>query len=268
MSAPNAASQPRFAFGENWTRFLGALDENRIAAAQSALQDMLGSRDLSGKTFLDIGSGSGLSSLAAHRLGARVISFDDDAQSVSCTAELKRRFFPGDSSWSVLRGSALDEAFMRGLGACDIVYSWGVLHHTGDMWRALDLACIPVTANGLLFIALYNDQGWISRYWRAVKKLYNLNPPLRALMTVLHVPYLVFARLAFRAVAGKGRLPRGMSLWHDMRDWLGGWPFETAQPDRIIAFCKARGFFLIRSRTVGRRHGCNEFVFARAPKPA
>lgn len=265
MSAnPAAMSTTRFAFGENWARFLAHVDEARIRGAQTALRDLLGGADLSGKVFLDIGSGSGLSSLAARRAGARVISFDYDPQSVACTEELKRRYFPGDSSWIVMRGSALDTEYLRKLGPCDVVYSWGVLHHTGHMWQAIETAMSPVKPQGLFIIAIYNDQGWVSRYWYLVKRLYNRNAVLRAAMTALHAPYLVAARLAVRALSRKGPLPRGMSPWHDMRDWLGGLPFETARPDDIISFCKARGFVLVRANLVGHRHGCNEFVFQRS----
>jgi 2-polyprenyl-6-hydroxyphenyl methylase/3-demethylubiquinone-9 3-methyltransferase len=258
-----AASKTRFPFGENWSRFLAQVDETRIGAAQASLVEMLGESDLSGKTFLDIGSGSGLSSLAARRLGARVLSFDDDPQSVACTAELKRRYFPGDPLWSVTKGSALDEAFLRGLGPYDIVYSWGVLHHTGALWRALDLAATGCAANGRLFIAIYNDQGWITRYWRVVKRLYNRGTLGRFIVITIHAPYLILARLLFRALTGRGPLPRGMSLWRDMRDWLGGWPFEAAPSADVITFCEEKGFSLLRERDVGRRHGCNEFVFVR-----
>ena len=268
MSGTVSDSAARFPFGENWARFLADMDETRLKGAESALAEMLGTPDLSGRIFLDIGSGSGLSSLAARRMGARVMSFDDDPQSVACTAELKRRHFPDDPSWMVAKGSALNEMFLRGLGPCDIVYSWGVLHHTGDMWRALDLATIPVARNGLLFVAIYNDQGCISRYWGAVKRLYNRGPFWRHILAALHAPYLVFARLLFRTLAGKGRLPRGMSLWRDMHDWLGGWPFETARPGEIISFYNARGFALLRERGAGRRHGCNEFVFVRHGSPS
>src|SRR5579862_3362056 len=125
--------EDRFAFGANWAEFLRLLSEERIARAEASLRDMLDVEHQRGKSFLDIGSGSGLFSLAARRLGARVRSFDYDAQSVACTAELRRRYFPDDPSWTVERGSALDEAYLRALGKHDVVYSWGVLHHTGDM---------------------------------------------------------------------------------------------------------------------------------------
>lgn len=127
----------RFAFGENWARFLQILDDRRIDEAVSSLQRMLQVERLDGLRFLDIGNGSGLFSLAARRLGAKVLSFDYDPQSVACAQELKRRYFPNDADWQIQEGSVLDEGYMQGLGSFDVVYSWGVLHHTGDQWRAI-----------------------------------------------------------------------------------------------------------------------------------
>src|SRR5687768_336406 len=154
--ATEVALGERFEFGSNWARFLTVLDESRIVLAERALQDMLQRSRLDGLSFLDIGSGSGLSSLAARRLGARVHSFDYDPQSVACTSELRRRYFPADPNWVVEQASVLDADVVRRVGTFDIVYSWGVLHHTGGMWRALDHAAIPVAPGGKLFIAIYN----------------------------------------------------------------------------------------------------------------
>lgn len=110
-------------------------------------------------------------------LGSKRSFLRPRSQSVACTLELRRRFLGSDQDWMVEQGSVLDEAYLRSLGAFDIVYSWGVLHHTGAMWKALENALIPVAPGGQLFIAIYNDQGTHSRRWRAVKRFYNRTPP-------------------------------------------------------------------------------------------
>lgn len=253
----------RVQFGENWARFLRGLTEERIAAAEGSLRDMLGVERLDNRSFLDIGCGSGLFSLAARRLGAQVLSFDFDPQSVACAQLLRDRYFPGDEGWRICEGSALEESFMARLGRHDVVYSWGVLHHTGKMHQGLSLAARAVRTGGQAFIAIYNDQGWISRYWTAVKRVYNGSTAGRIAMIALHAPYLFAARAVFRSIARKGRLERGMSIWHDMLDWLGGYPFEVAKPEEIFGFFRERGFALERLRTCGGRMGCNEFVLRR-----
>lgn len=275
VHAREVACGERFEFGQNWARFLRVLDESRIETAQWALQDMLETRRLTGMRFLDIGSGSGLSSLAARRLGATVHSFDYDPQSVACTAELRRRYFAGDPDWTVEHGSALDAEYLRSLGTFDVVYSWGVLHHTGAMWQALDSAAIPVAPGGQLFIAIYNDTGTQSRRWRWIKRIYNELP------RILRMPYAVlvtlpqeaknFAKAMVRLRPGDyirswsdyGRL-RGMNRWHDIVDWVGGFPYEFATPDQIFEFYRARGFALKKMRCGGVGLGCNEFVFTRS----
>lgn len=124
------------------------LDDDRVRLAESSLREMLGVKNMEGKRFLDIGSGSGLFSLAARRMGAKVHSFDYDPQSVACTAELRRRFFPDDSDWVVAQGSALDTRYLSTLGIFDIVYSWGVLHHTDAMWLGIENAINRVAGGG------------------------------------------------------------------------------------------------------------------------
>ena len=105
--ASEVAKGERFTFGDNWSRFLSVLDERRIDEAVVSLKEKLEVDTLVGKTFLDIGSGSGLFSLAARKLGARVHSFDFDPQSVACTTELRRRYFPEDDGWRIEEASAL-----------------------------------------------------------------------------------------------------------------------------------------------------------------
>ena len=118
----------RFGFGDNWLKFVADLKEEQIVEAQESLQKLLGRADLSGLTFLDIGSGSGLSSLQARRRGARVRAFDFDPESVASTQSLRDKYFFGDDGWTVERGSILDASFTERLGTFDIAYSWGVLH--------------------------------------------------------------------------------------------------------------------------------------------
>jgi len=268
-----SAEDTRFAFGENWGRFLSVLDEGRIVESQKAIAAMLGVETLAGRRFLDIGSGSGLSSLAARRLGARVVSFDYDPQSVACSRELRLRYFPadGDAEWRVIQGSALDQSFVDGLGTFDVVYSWGVLHHTGDMATGLANAARVVAPGGLLMVAIYNDQGWRSRAWTRIKRWYNEMPP--AFRFVLLGPafaYLWGPALTHDILMGHGLKRwrdygrnRGMSAWHDVVDWVGGYPFEVAKPEGILDFYRARGFELLRMKTCGGKQGCNEYVFAR-----
>jgi len=272
--AKEVASGKRFEFGKNWARFLAVLNDERIAEAEESLRDMLGSGCLEGRSFLDIGSGSGLFSLAARRLGARVHSFDFDPASVACTRELKRRYFANDDAWTIAEGSALDAAYIESLGSFDVVYSWGVLHHTGAMWDALDNARLPVRAGGHLFIALYRDQGLRSRVWLRIKQTYCSGLPGRAAVTGVCVPGFFLAGL-LHDVRGlrnpftryrEYKKERGMSMYHDWLDWLGGLPYEVARPDDVIAFYKERGFEPARVALAGS-WGCNQFVFRCIPSP-
>lgn len=267
----SATEERRFAFGDNWSRFLGLLTDERIAEAEKSLQRMLGMEDLRGRTFLDIGSGSGLFSLVARRLGARVHSFDYDRQSVACTAELKRRYFPEDADWVVEEGSVLDRKYLKSLGFFDIVYSWGVLHHTGAMWEALENATLPLNPTGTLYIAIYNDQGYKSRCWTRVKRAYNNFPKgLRFLILIPACVALWWKNMLFDLLKGKPfhtwrtySKTRGMSPWRDVVDWVGGYPFEVAKPEEIFNFFRSKGFVLENLTTTMGGHGCNEFVFRR-----
>lgn len=257
----NVDSEARFRFGENWARFLRGLDEDRIASSEDGLRSLLKVATLEGRRFLDVGSGSGLSSLAAYRLGAEVVSFDYDEDSVRCTEQLQNLYAPGSGRWVNSRGSILDDRQIDALGRFDVVYSWGVLHHTGAMWKAISNAASAVAPGGILAIAIYNDQGWISRYWAWVKRLYNSGAIARWLVIVIHMPYLFALRFVLRWMTGRLKLERGMSIWHDFIDWVGGYPFEVASPGKIVDFLVDRRFSLMKITTCGARHGCNEFVF-------
>jgi SAM-dependent methyltransferase len=261
----------RFQFGRNWRRFLSGLNDQRIAEAENSIKRMLEAEDLRDKSFLDIGSGSGLSSLAARRLGARVRSFDYDPESVACTQYLKQRFFPDDSEWVVEAGSVLDTDWLRSLGKYDIVYSWGVLHHTGSMWQALDNIDPLVAPGGKLFVAIYNDQGRASSYWRMIKQRYNrFSGPLRFVIILPVLVYFWGPKTISDFFRGRPFYTwrnyahsRGMSAWWDVVDWVGGYPFEVAKPEAILDFYNKRGYQPQKVKTCGRGIGCNEFVFVK-----
>jgi 2-polyprenyl-6-hydroxyphenyl methylase/3-demethylubiquinone-9 3-methyltransferase len=230
---------------------------------------MLAVDDLRGQRFIDVGAGSGLSSLAARRLGADVFSFDDDRKSVACTQSLKQTFFPDDPSWTIAEGSVLDIAWLSSLKKFDLVYCWGVLHHTGSMWQALANVDPLVESGGRLFIAIYNDQGKLSDFWRLIKRCHNVLP--RRFRFILTWPALICLwgpRTLKDLLRGKPfstwrdyATSRGMSPWHDLVDWVGGYPFEVAKPGAIVKFYEARGYELEKLKSAGRGLGCNEFVF-------
>ena len=257
------AAGERFEFGRNWSNFLRLVDDDRIGEATRSLREMLDLDRLDGLSFLDIGSGSGLFSLAARRLGARVHSFDYDPASVGCTRELKRRYFDNDPGWDIEEASVLDREFMASLRRFDVVYAWGSLHHTGSMWEAIESAAGRVAANGVLFISIYPDRGWTSVVWRAIKRLYCSSFVGRTVVLAVFVPYFAIRGLiedAWRLQNPIRRYTdykkdRGMSRFHDWIDWLGGYPYEFARPDEVIRFVEARGFVLRKQRHM-------EYVFS------
>jgi len=261
-------TKERFKFGNNWKQFLKNLNDERINISSSSLLSMLDVENLKGKSFLDVGSGSGLSSLVAKKAGAKVYSYDYDIDSVECTKELKRRYFEKDKDWQIIQGSALDKNLASELGLFDVVYSWGVLHHTGHMYKAFENVDLNVKPKGLLFLAIYNDQRRISRIWLNIKKTYVKVPFLRPFIILMGymifwVPFFIIDFLKFQPFKRwreyKNR--RGMSPHHDVVDWMGGYPFEFAKPEGVIHYFINKGYNLRKLKTCGGRLGCVEYVF-------
>ncbi|MCM1154548.1 MAG: class I SAM-dependent methyltransferase [Roseburia sp.] len=262
-------SKERFEFGKNWGEFLNNLTDERIREAEKSLREWLGVKDLQGKSFLDIGSGSGLFSLAARNLGAVVFSFDYDENSVGCTSYLKKKFYPHDKNWTVERGDILSQEYLSKFDKYDIVYSWGVLHHTGDLHQALENAGNLVADKGTLFIAIYNDQGRASRMWYAVKKAYNHSPGILKKLVLAPCFIRLWGPTTIKDIL-KGRpfytwrtyvKQRGMSPKYDVIDWVGGYPFEVAKPEEIFEFYHQKNFALEKLSTAGGGHACNQYVF-------
>jgi SAM-dependent methyltransferase len=238
---------PGFSFGRNWQKYLDAIPEDAATSMSAYVADWLGP-DLRGRRVVDIGSGQGLTSLAAHRLGASLVSFDLDPESVAATARLWRSA-GSPASWRVEAGNILDDRYRAALGSFDIVISWGVLHHTGALWKAIEAAALLVSPGGSLWIALYHRTPQSSRSAR-VKRLYRgLPDPAKALMRGAYAGAKIAKSLVVRR-----RLPRfrssydsrGMSWWRDIEDWLGGYPYEVSSPDEVLAYLLPAGFELVR----------------------
>lgn len=257
-----------FSFGENWAKYLEDLDEHRIGQAEESLVDALGRARVDGKTFIDVGCGSGLFSLSATRLGAAsVVSIDVDPNSVACAKRL-RAALGGSANWSVLQGSILERDFVERLEAAGIVYSWGVLHHTGAMWDAIDRCLSLVAPGGRACLALYNCPNHLN-FHMVLKRTFNglpriLRPGLAGAYALLLLSaVLVKGRQnPIEYVRSYGRRSRGMSFWRDVEDWLGGLPFEWTEPPELEAFVQARGFEV--ERVVVRSPGANnEYLLRR-----
>ena len=262
----------RFEFGRNWQDYVDRhFTRERLDAARSKLLDFLKLPDLQGKVFLDIGCGSGLHSMAALQAGAAgVVSFDYDPRSVAATQTLKDLAGSPDH-WTVEQGSVLDVDFLRSLPRADIVYSWGVLHHTGQMWQAIENAASLVTGNSLFYIALYTSDLFIDRtpgYWLDVKRRYNQSGYWGRLAWEVWyalrfdmVPQLVRLRNPLKKWLEYRRQPRGMSYWTDLRDWLGGWPMEFAGVRETLAFCRDR--LQLECLNLATGEACSEYLFRR-----
>ena len=252
---------------------LGVLNHRKQCTIALEYSDWLPDVELAGKKFLDIGSGSGLFSLAAKRLGADVFSFDYDMNSVECTRCMRDQHGYAEDGWFVERGDVLDDTYLQKLyGQYDIVYSWGVLHHTGNMWKALENAelCLNQQTDSMLFIAIYNDQGQLSNRWKKIKKTYcSANRFGKAIMRafILFYEYVIhdgwrFIKHPIRFCKNRKKdVGRGMNRYHDIIDWYGGYPFEVAKPEEIFDFYKQKGYSLEKMSTCEDGSGCNQFVF-------
>jgi SAM-dependent methyltransferase len=257
-------SEVTFSFGKNWQRFVKELHPRSIEAMASYFERWL-PQPITGHTFLDIGSGSGLSSLVAFQKGARVTSFDLDPRSVDATGSL-RALAGAPDDWSVLQGSILDAAFVEGLGVFDIVLAWGVLHHTGDLWRAVRSSADRVGPGGLLWIAVYR-KGYRSGRSLRLKQRYNrtpdaLKPAFRLLYASPRLAYMALKR-DFSELSHSHQ-ERGMDWWRDLEDWLGGLPYEVASPAEVHDTLRPLGFALERME-IGEGDGGNDiYMYRRA----
>lgn len=272
---PRARPEGSFEFGRNWQRYVeGYLNPERERIARESLANLLGAETLATGSFLDIGAGSGLFSLCAYKLGARTVtSFDVDLESVESCRRL-RASAGKPANWEILHGSILERDHVDSLESADIVYSWGVLHHTGDMYTAIRNAAELVVPGGLFVIAIYNRvEGRFldSEKWLRIKQLYNRAPAAgRLVMKALYFSYWLLSQLrnrrSPRRVAREYKRSRGMALRTDLWDWLGGYPYEYASLDEIVDFCERNCAMVLKTAipTTPGSTGNNQLVFRRA----
>jgi 2-polyprenyl-6-hydroxyphenyl methylase/3-demethylubiquinone-9 3-methyltransferase len=264
-----------FAFGENWASYAALVDRLQIEEAKKGLLRLVPAQDLAGKSFLDIGCGSGLHSLAALELGAQpVLAIDLDPNSVATTRSVLSKNAPL-SDWTVQTRSVFD--LDPAQGAFDVAYSWGVLHHTGGMWEAVRKAAGMVAPGGLLVIALYRRTS-LDRFWSIEKRFYASAP--ESIQRLLRWCYVAAFRAAlmltgrnFRNYVANYKSSRGMDFHHDVHDWLGGYPYEAALAGEVESALTALGFkperVNARPKSVGLfGSGCDEYVYRASLSPA
>lgn len=238
--------ETHFAFGKNWAAYAEKVTDAEIAEAEQGLIRLLGADRLDGQRFLDIGCGSGLHSLAALRLGTReVVAVDVDADSVATTQAMLDQHAPSGAAYHVEALSVFDLR-PEAMGTFDTVYSWGVLHHTGDMARALRCAAAMVSPGGRFAFALYR-RIWMDAFWRWEKRWYAHASPAaqrraRAIYVTLFRLGLMATGRRFSTYVKNYRTNRGMDFYHDVHDWMGGWPYESILPAEVDEQMRGLGF--------------------------
>jgi 2-polyprenyl-6-hydroxyphenyl methylase/3-demethylubiquinone-9 3-methyltransferase len=254
----------KFAFGENWQKFAGRLTPAAYLSAKNSLRQLVG--DLTGKTFLDVGCGSGLFSIAASALGAKkIVAFDVDPQCIATAKSLLENIHQWDPQ---IRKDAIefsvDSILNKNITVepSDVVYSWGVLHHTGDMYKAFESVVRPVAKGGLLAIAIYNKHP-TSPIWKIIKRTYVKSPSLIRKILVFLVLLIKVPAVMIISRRNPFSKERGMSYYTDIVDWVGGYPYEYASPAEVTQFFEQRGFKLKKLIKTKGFTGCNEFVFER-----
>jgi SAM-dependent methyltransferase len=259
----NNSDKITFSFGENWKDYLSTIDERVLQVASKDIDEWIGTQRVTGKRVVDVGSGSGLSSLCFYKASpAELVSFDYDEHSVEATKSLRDRVCDGAKIWKIMRGSILDKPFLDRLGVFDVVYSWGVLHHTGSIWAAVKNTQKLCRAGGLILISIYQAGDMYQRHL-ALKKDFNKRSSDEKREIIERHALERYPDSTVSDAVNRMRsnvVRRGMNEYNDWIDWLGGLPYEVAYPSEIISRFLAQGFSPIRVVEEGQQ-GCNVYLF-------
>lgn len=252
----------RFDWGANWLDYARHLTPSQIARAREDFRTLFDGIDLSSKRFLDIGFGQGLALYLAQEMGAKAEGIDLDGGNQRAVAETSKHF-PGVARPQTMIASILNSTFVeQRIGSYDIVHSWGVLHHTGDMNTAVSNAASMVKPGGFLVIAIYNAH-WSSPLWVHIKRSFNrLSPMGQKAMVAAFCPVVITAKGVFTRQNPLKKRRRGMDFYHDLVDWVGGYPYEYASVEKICGSLEST-FEVVHVNRAEVPTGCNEFVFRR-----
>jgi len=265
----------RFQFGKNWNKYLSKkYSDTQRVWAKTKLKESLGKAGLSSladKSFLDIGCGSGIHSLAALDLLASsvdLLDFDDD--SVNCARNIFSRLNIPHAVYSISQFNILSpDTQLVPLNSFDVVYSWGVLHHTGNTRLAIKNASLFCKPGGILFISIYYPT-FLDFFWKVEKKLYNKLPSigkrfLKELFVLKTRISFFFKRKSFSDMTSQYYLNRGMDYFVNVDDWLGGYPYDPMSTSDCVQFVESLGFNCLYSESRGSffsfSSGCNEMIF-------
>ena len=265
----------QFSFGQNWQQFVhrGRLSMYGLLSSVREVRGFFGTAGLQGLRVLDLGCGSGLSSLAFRLLGAHVVSADVQEESLEAAKSMKSVFIPHvpgrndeDHAWTFKKLSALDAWSLAAIQPFDVVYTWGVLHHTGDVWQAVHNAQLPLADDGLLIVAVYAEEFYDEKENIIMMKQFYRNASVKqqehldiAVGLFWLRPLLHSGKNPFEVLRNFSEM-RGMEFWTDVRDWLGGWPTEFISTSAMLSFARRMGLHCINVR---RNGGNTEFAFTR-----
>lgn len=263
---PTKIQNKQFNFGENWENFSkNQLSSTKIQEAKKDFVKFFQNESIKNQTFIDIGFGQGMSLLIANTLGAITVGNDINPLSEK-VLEFNKSYFSDikEISIPIIIGSILKESTLNAIRQIneqyDIVHSWGVLHHTGEMWEAINNSSELVNKNGKFIIAIYNKH-WSSPLWHTIKKTYNYSPKFIKKLIISIFYFIILIAKFSVTFKNPFKKERGMSFYYDVIDWVGGYPYEYANKEEIQTYIENLGFQLIYYNKAQVPTGCNEYVF-------